>query len=150
MLLGYYTGSGSACALYYGPHDIVDCLTKWTNYFIVDYIVTWYTFLNYFIPLVLIPGIYKDTRWAIKIVRLRSGLKVYCFGVVESKNLSMQSWKFKKNQIFCSFPPRSWPLPEFFYFFKNFQLCNKRFLSVVSEGTVKAAYFYCPPCTLTY
>ena len=32
------------------------------------------------------------TGWAIKIDHLRSGLKVYCFGVFESKNLSMQSW----------------------------------------------------------
>ena len=31
-------------------------------------------------------------------------LKVYCFGVVESKNLSMQSWKLKKSEKILAYP----------------------------------------------
>ena len=63
----------------------------------------------------------------ITIDRLRSGLKVYCFGVVESKKLSMQSQKF----LIVLLPLRDSgahaPMPEFFRFFKIFNFALEDF-----------------------
>ena len=66
------------------------------------------------------------------------GLKVYYFCVVESKNLSVQSWKFKK----CGFPSSPFGArglcQNFFRFKKKFQLCIEFFLYVVGTYLIIA------------
>ena len=67
---------------------------------------------------------------------VQSGLKVYCFFVVESKifQCKVENLKKRKNS---GFPLAALRLPgpchNFFDFF-NFQLCIERFLFVVLEG----------------